>query len=43
MRRKADAMCFNGEDHERVVKREACACTEMDYQCDIGYTLDINS
>lgn len=37
VRRKADKQCFNGEDYDRVIKREPCECSEMDYECDIGY------
>jgi len=36
-RRKQDAQCFNGEDLERIEKREPCACTDFDYECDYGY------
>jgi hypothetical protein len=37
IRRKKDARCFNGEDHEPVVTRSACTCAEMDFECDFGY------
>jgi hypothetical protein len=37
IRRKRDALCYNGEDLEREVKRQICSCTEMDYECDAGY------
>ena len=36
-RRKQDSECFNGEELERKVVRSYCACTEMDFECDIGY------
>jgi len=36
-RRKQNALCYNGEDLERVTKRIPCACTEMDYECSYGY------
>lgn len=37
VRRKQDALCFNGEDLERVTHREPCTCTNMDFECDVGY------
>lgn len=37
VRRKKEALCFNGEDLEREVKRQICTCTDMDYECDAGY------
>jgi|JI91814BRNA_FD_contig_21_641203_length_428_multi_2_in_0_out_0_1 hypothetical protein len=37
VRRKKEALCFNGEDLEREVKRQVCPCTDMDYECDAGY------
>lgn len=37
VRRKKDAKCFNGEDHEPVVQRSPCVCTELDFECDFGY------
>ncbi|MCQ2817742.1 MAG: hypothetical protein MJ252_10800 [archaeon] len=36
-RRKRESQCLNGEGFERKVTVELCACTEDDYQCDIGY------
>lgn len=37
VRRKQDALCYNGEEHETVTRIEPCTCTEMDFECDIGY------
>jgi hypothetical protein len=37
VRRKQDAECFNGEELERKITRNYCECTEMDYECDVGY------
>jgi len=37
VRRKQDSLCFNGEDLERVTHREACSCSDMDFECDVGY------
>ena len=38
VRRKADAKCYNGEEHETVTRVEACTCNEMDFECDVGYS-----
>ena len=43
MRRKQSNICYNGEDYERVVSRQPCMCTEMDYECDFGYTRHFSS
>lgn len=43
IRRKQDALCYNGEDLERVQRREPCMCSEMDYECDYGYTRPFGS
>ena len=37
IRRKQDSECFNGEELERQIFRQFCECSEMDYECDIGY------
>ena len=37
IRRKQDSECFNGEELERKILRSYCQCTEMDYECDMGY------
>jgi hypothetical protein len=37
VRRKQDSECFNGEDFERVTVRQACLCTQADYECDVNY------
>ena len=37
IRRKADKQCFNGENYDHVISRMPCECTEMDYECDVGY------
>ncbi len=37
VRRKQDSKCFNGEDHEPVIQRSPCSCTDDDFECDIGY------
>lgn len=38
VRRKQDAKCYNGEEHEAIKRTEPCTCNEMDYECDIGYS-----
>merc|ERR1719272_1267646 len=43
IRRKADAYCYNGQEMEKIVRRTPCSCSEMDYECDIGYSRDIGS
>jgi hypothetical protein len=37
VRRLQDSECFNGEELERKVFKQYCTCTEMDYECDLGY------
>jgi len=29
--------CFNGEELEKQVFSKYCQCSEMDYECDVGY------
>lgn len=43
IRRKQDSQCFNGEEHETVTRVEPCTCTEMDYECDVGYFREAGS
>ncbi len=38
VRRKQNAKCYNGEEHEAIKRTEPCTCNEMDYECDIGYS-----
>lgn len=37
VRRKRDADCINGVDHEMTIYKDDCECTEMDFECDEGY------
>merc|ERR1711862_933163 len=37
-RRKQTSECFNGESFERPVTRKNCACTEEDYECEVGFS-----
>ena len=43
IRRKQNSECFNGEELERKILRSYCQCTEMDYECDYGYTKEGDS
>lgn len=36
-RRKQDAECFNGDDHEAIKSRIYCPCTEADFECDMNF------
>lgn len=42
VRRKRDAVCFNGERMERKHEVRHCACTEKDYECDFGYSRELD-
>mmetsp|Transcript_14973 Transcript_14973/g.47169 ORF Transcript_14973/g.47169 Transcript_14973/m.47169 type:complete len:873 (+) Transcript_14973:76-2694(+) len=42
-RRKATSECFNGEQFERPVGKKSCACTEEDYECEMGFTRQVGS
>ena len=37
VRRKQDALCFNGEEHETITHIEPCTCSDYDFECDLGY------
>jgi hypothetical protein len=37
IRRKSNKECFNGENLEREIFRQFCACNDMDYECDYGF------
>jgi len=37
IRRKPNTKCLNTLNFERKITKSNCPCTEMDYQCDIGY------
>lgn len=37
IRRKRESQCYNGLTFERKIVVENCACTEMDYECDLGF------
>ncbi|KAA0154607.1 hypothetical protein FNF27_01514 [Cafeteria roenbergensis] len=41
VRRKRLATCFNGEELERSRELSHCECTEMDFECDVGYKRDL--
>ena len=40
VRRKQQAKCYNGERFERRALIENCECTNEDYECDRGYSLN---
>ncbi len=37
IRRKREALCYNGLDYEKKITIENCHCTEDDYECDFGF------
>ena len=37
VRRRQSSECFNGEKFERLQFVENCVCTELDFECDVGY------
>jgi hypothetical protein len=37
VRRKQDAECYNSEEHETPRFKKFCQCSEMDYECDVGF------
>mmetsp|Transcript_58242 Transcript_58242/g.176090 ORF Transcript_58242/g.176090 Transcript_58242/m.176090 type:complete len:868 (+) Transcript_58242:55-2658(+) len=42
-RRKKTAECFNGEKFERPVTKKNCACTQENYECEIGFTRKVGA
>lgn len=42
-RRKQTSECFNGEQFERPVTRKNCACTEADFECEMGFTRKVGA
>jgi len=42
-RRKQTSECFNGEKFERPIVKKNCACTEMNYNCEMGFARKIDS
>ncbi|CAE8733445.1 unnamed protein product, partial [Polarella glacialis] len=42
-RRKQTSECFNGEKFERPVARKNCACTEENFECEMGFTRKVGS
>lgn len=37
VRRKPNALCYNGEEYETVTQIEPCTCSDMDFECDMNY------
>mmetsp|Transcript_125093 Transcript_125093/g.348087 ORF Transcript_125093/g.348087 Transcript_125093/m.348087 type:complete len:871 (+) Transcript_125093:72-2684(+) len=42
-RRKQISECFNGEKFERPVVKKNCACTEENFECEMGFTRKVGS
>lgn len=42
-RRKQTSECFNGEKFERPVTRANCPCTQEDFECEMGFTRQLDS
>jgi hypothetical protein len=42
-RRKQTSECFNGEKFERPVTRKNCACTEENYECEMGFARKVGA
>lgn len=42
-RRKRASECFNGEKFERPTNRKNCACTEEDFECEMGFARKVGS
>jgi len=42
-RRKQTSECFNGEKFERPTSRKNCACTEENFECEMGFTREVGS
>jgi hypothetical protein len=42
-RRKRTSQCWNGEQFERPVVNKKCACTQVDFACEIGFVRKLGS
>lgn len=42
-RRKQQSQCFNNETTEKFQTLQKCACTEMSFECELGFTRSIGS
>jgi hypothetical protein len=42
-RRKQTSECFNGETFERPVQRKNCACTQENFECEMGFARKVSS
>merc|ERR1740121_2740252 len=42
-RRKPTSECYNGEQFERPIVRKNCACTEANFECDMGFVRKVGS
>jgi len=41
-RRNRTALCFNSETIDPILETKYCACTESDWECDVGFQRDSN-
>lgn len=37
MRRRVTSECYNGRDFSRTKVKETCACTDKDFECEVGF------
>lgn len=42
-RRKRTSQCWNGEKFERPIVQKRCACTQMNFACEIGFVRTLGS
>jgi len=42
-RRKPTSECFNGDDFKRPVESSNCECTQENFECEVGFTRDIEA
>merc|ERR1719218_540515 len=40
-RRKQTSECFNGEKFDRPMSKKSCACTEENYECEMGFARQV--
>ncbi|PQK10832.1 hypothetical protein BB8028_0002g11510 [Beauveria bassiana] len=40
LRKKPDRNCYNGQDIQRLYKKENCACSRRDYECAYNFEMD---
>ncbi len=42
MRKKTTSTCFNGQAFDKILFKEHCKCSPLDYECDTGYSREAN-